>query len=124
MDEKRDATQTELSEELRMLGQRLREALITIREGQQAQEFRQELRRGLLELREEIEELLESEEVQRLGETVREAVRDVSEGDVGQQIRKGIVKALKEVNTHIERVIEEAEEAEPAEDTSSEGPSD
>lgn len=120
MDEKQREGQSELSEELRMLGQRLREAVAAIREGQQAQEFSQELRRGLIELRAEIDEVLESNEVQRLGESVREAVHEIGQGDVGQQIRKGVLAALKEINAHIERIIQEAEEAQAEEESPSE----
>jgi triphosphoribosyl-dephospho-CoA synthetase len=117
MTEEQKAPQSEISDELRGLGQRLREAVVTAQESQQAQEFRQELKRGITELRQEIEELLESEEVQRLGESVREAVQEVSQGDVGQQIRKGILAALKELNARIGQVIQEAEKAGPAEGT-------
>lgn len=120
MAEEQKTPKTEISEELRVFGQRLREAAVTARESQQAQEFRQELERGLAELREEIEEVLESEEVQRIETSVREAVREAGKGDVGQQIRKGILTALKELNARIERVIEEAEADRPAEETPSE----
>lgn len=112
MEEEQKVEKTEISEELRTLGQRLREAAVTARESEQAQEFRQELRRGLAELREEIEEILESKEAKRLEESVREVG-----GDVGQMVRKGVLAALKELNTRIERVIQEAEEAGPAEET-------
>ena len=111
MQEEHKSSKTEISEELRTLGQRLREAFVAARESQQAQEFRQELSRGLSELRAEIEDLLESVEVQRLEETVRGAVQDVGKGDVGQQVRKGVLTALKELNIRIDRVIQEAEES-------------
>ncbi|MFQ5341988.1 MAG: hypothetical protein ACE5F6_10630 [Anaerolineae bacterium] len=111
MEEEHKSSKTEISEELRTLGQRLREAAVAARESHQAQEFRQELSRGLGELRAEIEDLLESDEVQRLGESVRGAVQDVGKGDVGQQVRKGVLNALKELNTGIGRVIQEAEES-------------
>lgn len=117
------AAKTEISEELRTLGQRLREAFVAARDSQQAQEFRQELNRGLSELRDEIEDLLESDEVQRLEGSVRGAVRDVSKGDVGQQIRKGVLTALKELNIRINSVIQEAEQAKSAEETPPEEPS-
>lgn len=111
MEEERKSPKTEISEELRTLGQRLREAFVAARESQQAHEFRQELSRGLGELRAEIEDLLESEQVQRLEETVRVAAQDVGKGDAGQQVRRGVLTALKELNTRIDRVIQEAEES-------------
>jgi phage host-nuclease inhibitor protein Gam len=123
MEEDRKSSRTEISEELRTLGQRLREAFVAVREGQQSQEFRQELSRGLGELRAEIEGLLESEEVQRLGETVRGAVQEVGKGDVGQKVRSGVLVGLKELNAQIERVIQEAEEAASSEKTPPEEPS-
>lgn len=116
MTEEQKTPKSEVSEELRLLGQRLREAFVAVRESEQTQEFRQELSRGLKELRLEIEEVVESEEVQRLQQSARAAVEDVSKGDVGQQIRRGVLSALKELNTRIESVIEEAEQGEPAEE--------
>lgn len=112
MDEQQKPAQTEISEELRTLGQRLREAAKTAQESPQAQDFRRELERGLSELREEIDELRSSEEAQRL----EESVRDVG-GDVTQTVRKGVLAALRELNTRIARVVEEAEEGAPAEGT-------
>lgn len=123
MDEQQKTAQTEISEELRTLGQRLREAFVAARESKQAQEFRQELNRGLSELRSEIEEALESEEMQRLQESARTAVEDVSKGDAGQQIRRGVLTGLRELNSRIEKVIQEAETPEPAEETPPEEPS-
>ncbi len=122
MTEEKKAVRSEISEELRTLGQRLREAFVVARESQQAHEFRQELNRGLGELREEIEEVLESEEVQRIQESARAAVEDVGTGDVGQEIRRGVLAALKELNLRIERVVQEAEQAEPAEEAPPEEP--
>lgn len=113
---------TELSEELRTLGKRLREAFDAARESPQAQEFQQELRRGADELREELGELRQSEDVQRLQENARAAVQDVTKGDVGQQVRKSVLAALREVNTRLESFIQETEEA-TEEDTPSQGPS-
>ncbi|MFQ5594344.1 MAG: hypothetical protein ACE5HA_09365 [Anaerolineae bacterium] len=117
MEEEHKSSKTEISEELRTFGQRLREAFVTARDSHQAQEFRQELSRGLGELRAEIEDLLESEEVQRLGDSVRGAVQDVGDRDVGQHVRKGVLTALKELNTRIDRVIQEAEDAQSEEET-------
>lgn len=122
MSEEEKAPRTEITEELRVLGQRLREAFVTARESQTAQEFRQELQRGLTEFRAEVAEVAESEDVQRLGKSVREAVQQVGKSDVGQQVRKGVLSALKELNTQIERVIEEAEKTK-AEETPPEEPS-
>lgn len=122
MDEEQKATPSEIGDELRLLGKRLREAFDAARESRQTQEFREELDRGLNELREEIDEVSKSEEVQRFQESARAAVEDVSKGDVGQQIRRGLLTALKELNTRIERVVQEAETGEPAEDTPPEEP--
>jgi hypothetical protein len=121
MTDTQNSPRSEVSEELRTLGQRLREAFTTIRDGQQAQEFQQELKRGLGDLRHEIQEIIESEEVQRLGESMREAIEDVSQGDIGQQVRRGVLAALKELNMRIESVIVEAEK--PTESTQPEQPS-
>ena len=120
MDEDRKQARTEISKELRTLGQRLREAFAAARDSQQAQEFQQELSRCLSDLRAEIGDLLETDEVQRIEETVRGAVLDRGAGDVGQQIRKGVLAALKEFNTRIDSIIKEAEKAEVAAGTSSE----
>lgn len=111
MAEEQKAEKTEISEELRTLGQRLREAVTAARGSEQARELREELRRGLSDLRGEIDELLESEEAQRLEESVRKVG-----ADVGQMIRRGVLAALKELNTRIERVIQEAEKEQPAEE--------
>jgi hypothetical protein len=123
MDEEKKATPSEVSDELRLLGKRLREAFDAARESRQAQEFREELNRGLGELREEIDEVSKSEEVQRFQESARAAVQDVGKGDVGQQIRRGLLTALKEINVRLERVVQEAETGTPAEDTPPEEPS-
>lgn len=116
MSEERKPARTEMSEELRTLGKRLREAFVAVRDSQQAQEFREELSRGLGDLRAEIEELIERDEVQRIEESVRGAVRSAGKGDVGQQLRKGVLTALKELNARIDQLIQEAEKQEQEEE--------
>jgi CHASE3 domain sensor protein len=117
MDEDRQAHRSDIGDELRELGHNLREAFESLRQSPQTQEFRQELNRGLEDLRGELEELLESDDVQRFRESAREAVRDVDKGDWGQQVRAGFVTALKELNTQINRVIAEADQANSGDET-------
>lgn len=117
MDEDRQATRSDIRDELRELGHNLREAFESLRRSPQTQQFRQDLNRGLEDLRAELEELLDSEDWQRFRESTHEAVHDVDTSDWSQQVRAGFLSALKELNTQINRVIEQAEEAKPDDET-------
>lgn len=117
MEDEQKSPCSEINQELHTLGQRMREVVDTAHESKHAQEFSHELQRGIADLRNEIEDIIDSTEVQRLGESVREAVTDVGQGDIGQQVRSGVLTALKELNKRIGNVVQSMETPAPASDS-------
>lgn len=103
-------TQGKVSQEFRRLGDNLKASLQALWDTPEANEVRQELRSGLVQLREALnqaaEDLRESETGKRLQEEVGEFAEQLRSGETEAKLRQELLEVLGKLNTELEKAQE------------------
>jgi hypothetical protein len=105
MDEDKGTT---FEEEFRRLGENLKESIEAFWNKPENQEFRQEIKSGLVHLGDTVDNLIqdfnESPEGQRLQAEVDDFESRLRSGEVEEKIRQDVLKILGMMNTELEKV--------------------
>jgi HD-GYP domain-containing protein (c-di-GMP phosphodiesterase class II) len=105
MDEDKGTT---FEEEFRRLGENLKESIEAFWNKPENQEFRQEIKSGLVHLGDTVDNLIqdfnESPEGQRLQAEVDDLESRLRSGEVEEKIRQDVLKILGMMNTELEKV--------------------
>lgn len=110
MEEPKESRQSEesLTEEFRILGKNLMEAVRAAWESPERRKLQQEISSGLTELgatlRKEAQEFSASETGQRLKSDVQEAQQRIRSGEAENRVRDELLSALRTVNTELQKV--------------------
>jgi len=96
-----------IADELRQLGQNLKEALRSAWESQERQKLQQEIQDGLSELGDTLSQAAQDFSSSRTGQALKEDLTDFQErwrtGDVENKVRNEIMGALKTVNQELKK---------------------
>lgn len=99
---------TTFEEEFRRLGDNLKENIEAFWDKPENQEFRQEIKSGLVHLGDTVDNLIqdfnESPEGQRIQAEVQEFESRLRSGEVEEKIRQDVLKILGMMNTELEKV--------------------
>jgi len=105
--------QFDLTQELRQLGEQIKEALRVARDHPQTKEFEQQISQAVSDLGAEIDRAMKSareqEHVKNLGTQVKQAVQSVETSGAAQDIERGLAKGVRALNEQIRRAIEDAQ---------------
>jgi hypothetical protein len=99
--------ESEVSEELRKLGENLKQAAHSAWHSEESQKLRQEIRTGLraleIGLKEAADDLTTGETGQRIKADVHEFKEKVRSGEVESKLRQELLAALRHVNSTLEK---------------------
>lgn len=106
--------QVRITEELKELGRQLARAVNAVAQSEEVRQLGQELREGLQEATDELEDVLskvrESEEVHKLRQHAGRVVESIKTGEAQQEIRQGLATALRTLNEQLHELLEEMQQ--------------
>jgi len=119
------SSQKELADELRDLGNHIKEFLHTFWESQERKRIQQEIETGMTNLGESLNQAADEFQHRPTGQRVKEEFDDISErirsGEMETSIRRDFLSALRTANAELEKALQKMSSAEkPASDSQSE----
>ncbi len=118
----------DLAQELRELGQQLKEAIRVAREHPQTKELERQVAQAVSQLTAQVERALqtarEREPVKRAQEQVKQTAQTLKESHAKEDIQRGLAKGVRAVNEQIARAIAQAEKSKTEQEPEPEAKSD
>lgn len=108
-------SESDLTQELRELGEQIKRAFVVAREHPKTKEFEQQVVKAINDLEVELQRAAksagENASVKQAGDQVKHVAQSVKESGAAEDVLRGIAKGMRALNEQIRKAIEDTEKS-------------